>query len=109
MDFKFYIDEKIDMHFTEDALNMLNNKNPKRGKFKSFIDDYGNNIFHYLSLSEDPIKSYSIWNNKIKNEDFNHFGGVCKIDLALRLSITDEMLSKMTKNTHYTDSIFGLK
>ena len=43
------------------------------------------------------------------NEDFNHFGGVCKIDLALRLSITDEMLSKMTKNTHYTDSIFGLK
>lgn len=70
MDFNFYLEKEI-LSFTEDGLNILNNKRPNRGKFKSFIDEYGNNIYHYLSLSINPIETYSIWKNKIKNEDFN--------------------------------------
>lgn len=113
MDFKFYIDEKIDMHFTEDALNMLNNKNPKRGKFKSFIDDYGNNIFHYLSLSEDPIKSYSIWNNKIKNEDFNHLNNkrlnfIHYLYLNSRIEEADYFLQNISGINVNLDNLFLL-
>lgn len=70
MDFNFYT-EKENLNFTEDGLNILTNKRPNRGKFKSFIDEYGNNIYHYLSLSDNPIENYSIWKNKIKNENFN--------------------------------------
>lgn len=61
--------EKIDS--TKEADAILKNKNPSRGKFKSFVDIYGNNVWHYLAFSEYPIKTYNVWKNKIKKEDFN--------------------------------------
>lgn len=56
---------------TQEAFFLINGMNPPRGRFKSFKDNFGNNIWHYLSMSDNPCEMFELWKNKIKNEDVN--------------------------------------
>lgn len=56
---------------TPEAFNMLKEGKPTRGKFKTFVDCFGNNIWHYLTRTSNPIETFKVWGNKIKNEDYN--------------------------------------
>ncbi len=42
-------------------------------------------------------------------EKGNLFGNACKAGILISLNINDSLLLTMTKDTHLTDSIFGLK
>lgn len=63
-----------------------------------------------LSLKNSEFGLYKeVVNETTIVESGNIFGGISRANLQVSLNISDSLLSKMTKNTHLTDSIFSLK
>jgi hypothetical protein len=86
----------------------LNLGNPSPGPVEFII--YNKSDSKILSLKRSENKLYNEFvTEKTSFEKGNYLGNTNKADINISLIITDSLLSKMTKNTHLTDSIFGLK
>jgi len=55
----------------EDAIRIALNKQPKRGRYKKFIDKMGNNLWHYWAYYKNPEEIYEKWINRLSQEDIN--------------------------------------
>lgn len=55
----------------EDAIRIALNKQPKRGRYKKFIDKTGNNLWHYWAYYENPENIYQKWISRLNQEDIN--------------------------------------
>lgn len=55
----------------EDAIRIALNKQPKRGKYKRFIDKTGNNLWHYWAYYKNPEEIYEKWLKRLNQEDIN--------------------------------------
>lgn len=55
----------------EDAIRIALNKQPKRGRYKKFIDKTGNNLWHYWAYYENPEDIYEKWMKRLLQEDIN--------------------------------------
>lgn len=82
--------------------------NPSPGPLEFIIYNKLDSTSVSLKRSEDGLYKEFIDETTLA-ENGNIFGGLSKADLKISLNITDSLLSKMSKNTLSTDSIFELK
>jgi len=56
---------------SEDATRIAFDKQPKRGRYKKFIDNTGNNLWHYWAYNDKPEKIFDKWSKRLEQEDVN--------------------------------------